>query len=148
MPTDSKALGFSNKWYKSAMDHAEVKTLPNKKKIRVVTAPYFLATKLEAFDGRGRGDYMLSHDLEDLVSVIDGRKELVEEIRECDNELKKYLSKRFEELIDNPRFVESLPGKVPGDNASQARVTVILERMKVLAEMQIIDSGSKQDFKS
>ena len=33
-------------------------------RIRVVTAPYFLATKLEAFRGRKRGDYANSHDLE------------------------------------------------------------------------------------
>ena len=47
-------------------------------RIRVVTAPYFVATKLEAFRGRGRGDYISSHDLEDLLAVIDGRDVIVE----------------------------------------------------------------------
>src|SRR5439155_22920310 len=38
--------------------------------IRLVTAPYFIATKYEAFIGRGRGDYLASHDFEDLMAVI------------------------------------------------------------------------------
>ncbi len=50
-------------------------------KIRVVMAPYFIATKLEAFKGRGKGDFFGSHDLEDLVAVVDGRDTLVTEIR-------------------------------------------------------------------
>jgi len=38
----------------------------------MVTGLYFLATKFAAFDGRGKGDYMASHDLEDIVAVVDG----------------------------------------------------------------------------
>lgn len=41
--------------------------------------PYFLATKIEAFKGRGRRDFWASHDLEDLIFVIDGRSTIVEE---------------------------------------------------------------------
>jgi len=37
--------------------------------IRLITAPYFLATKFEAFHGRGHGDVRGSHDLEDIVAV-------------------------------------------------------------------------------
>ncbi|MCU1328259.1 MAG: hypothetical protein JWN34_3629 [Bryobacterales bacterium] len=46
--------------------------------VRVVTAPYFLATKIEAFLGRGKGDYLWSHDLEDLIFVIDGRSAMIQ----------------------------------------------------------------------
>lgn len=42
-------------------------------------APYFCATKLEAFGGRGKNDYLASHDLEDLITVVDGRPELLED---------------------------------------------------------------------
>jgi hypothetical protein len=49
--------------------------------IRVVTSVYFCATKLEAFAGRGKNDYQTSHDLDDLMAVVDGRAELIEEIR-------------------------------------------------------------------
>lgn len=77
MPTDSSILGFSNRWYHHALENAR-RTRIGEYEIRVITAPYFLATKLEAFHGRGRNNFS-SHDLEDIVAVIDGRPELVDE---------------------------------------------------------------------
>lgn len=135
MPTDSEILGFSNEWYPIAMKEAVEVKLPNGKKIKVVTAPYFLATKLEAFEGRGNGDYLLSHDLEDLISVIDGRPEVIEEVRQSNDDLKNYLSGTFNMLLDDSRFIEAVPGKVPGDESSQARVSVILDNIKNIAEV-------------
>ena len=79
MPTDPKILGFGNRWYQAAMEHSEKIQLPNDKAIQMVSAPYFLITKLEAFDGRGNGDYLLSHDIEDLIAVLDGRPETIDE---------------------------------------------------------------------
>ncbi len=73
MPTLEDVLGFSNRWYPLAVDTAEEVELPSGLRIRVVTAPAFIATKLEAFAGRGGGDYLFSHDLGDVISIIDGR---------------------------------------------------------------------------
>jgi hypothetical protein len=81
MPLDEKILGFSNRWYRAAMQAATTHPLFQDLKIRVVTAPYFLATKIEAFKDRGRGDFFASHDLEDLIFVIDGRSTIVEEVQ-------------------------------------------------------------------
>ncbi len=67
MPTDERVLGFSNRWYAPAIAAAQRITIAGMD-IRVVTAVYFLATKLEAFRGRGRNDYRASHDLEDVVA--------------------------------------------------------------------------------
>jgi hypothetical protein len=93
----------------------------------------YLATKLEAFDGRGKGDYMASHDMEDIVSVIDGRPELVEELRSSGDALRRYLAKRFRALLEYERFIDSLPGHLPGDAASQARLPVVIERIEAIA---------------
>ena len=41
----------------------------------------FFATKQVAFADRGGGDYRASHDLEDLITVIDGRAHIVAEAR-------------------------------------------------------------------
>ena len=53
MPLDERILGFSNRWYSEVMHAAEVLTLEPSLEIRIITAPFFLATKLEAFKGRG-----------------------------------------------------------------------------------------------
>lgn len=136
MPTDSKILGFSNVWYPIAMKEAVEIELPNGNKIKIVTAPYFLATKLEAFYGRGNGDYLLSHDLEDLISVVDGRPEIIDEVRQSNEDVKNYLSEKFNVLLNDSRFVEALPGKVPGDEGSQSRIPIIMERLNMLREKE------------
>ena len=46
-------LGFTNLWYEPALRHASTVSLPTGQSIRVITAPFFLATKMEAFRGRG-----------------------------------------------------------------------------------------------
>ena len=125
-------LGFGNQWYPAAIHQAQERKV-GRLTIRVVTAPYFLATKLEAFDGRGKGDYQASHDLEDLVAVIDGRPEVVDEVAAAPKALRKYLAKRLGALLDEPLFREALPGHLPGDAISQKRVPVVLDRIRKMA---------------
>lgn len=119
MPTSAKVLGFSNQWYPPAVQQAEQRTIGGTT-LRVVSGPYFLATKLEAFDGRGQGDYRASHDLEDLIAVVDGRQELVAEVAAAPKPLRHYLGRRLGQLLDEPSFLEALPDHLPGDDASQA----------------------------
>jgi len=71
MPSESGILGFHNRWYPLALQTASQFELPNTQIIRVIAAPLFLATKFEAFLGRGRNDFLASHDLEDLITVLD-----------------------------------------------------------------------------
>ena len=55
MPTDEKILGFSNRWYSDAIQNSQDVEIAEQQTIRLVTPVYFLATKLEAFFGRGSG---------------------------------------------------------------------------------------------
>lgn len=134
MPTDSTILGFGNKWYAPATENAESVQLPSGKYIRMVSGPYFLITKLEAFDGRGDGDYLMSHDIEDIVAVLDGRPEIIEEVKQAESKLTQEISGRFGELLGDSRFVEAVSGHMPTDETSQARVTIVLGVIKELAE--------------
>src|SRR5690606_32971347 len=72
MPTDSKILGFSNKWYKDGIRNRVEFTLPSGTKIYALSLSYFLATKLEAYFSPGVNDPRISQDLEDIANVIDG----------------------------------------------------------------------------
>jgi hypothetical protein len=134
MPTRPEILGFGNEWYQPALDVAVAVALPSGKNIRMVTAPYFLATKLAAFDSRGKGDYVMSHDMEDIVAVLDGRPEIVNEVKRADEALRKHLMTRFAVLLRDTDFVAALPGHLPGDAASQARAPLVMERITEIAE--------------
>ncbi len=133
MPTDPGILGFTNRWYPDAVQTSVEKTLPSGLKIRLVAAPCFIATKLEAFFGRGGGDYYASHDLEDLVSVMDGRPELVQEVRAASPALRTYLMEKLTRLLEDETFRYALHGHLPGDPGSQARLPLLLERLKAIA---------------
>lgn len=131
MPTDSSILGFSSIWYRPAFENSQRIQL-GENEIRLITAPYFLATKLEAFHGRGRADFRLSHDLEDIVTVVDGRVELVSEVRAAPADLQKYLTREFGALLSNRDFLDALPGHLLPDSASQQRIGLVMKRMQQL----------------
>jgi len=133
MPLDEKILGFSNRWYKPAMDSALLHELESGLRVRVVAAVYFCATKLEAFAGRGKGDYQSSHDLEDLMAVVDGRAELAEEIQAGSEDVRAYIAAGIRKLLAIPEFLDALPGYLLPDQTSQARVSILLERLKKIA---------------
>jgi predicted nucleotidyltransferase len=136
MPTDERILGFSNRWYAGAFHNAKDIVIDDIT-IKLIRAPYFLGTKLEAFFGRGKADYMASHDLEDLITVLDGRLEIVEEVQQSQEGIKQYLAEQFERLLANDEFLDALPGHLAPDEASQQRVPIVEDRMRQIADMQL-----------
>jgi predicted nucleotidyltransferase len=135
MPTHEKVLGFSNRWYSDAVRTSNVVRLPRGQHIRLITAPYFIGTKIEAFHGRGRGDYRASHDIEDIITLVDGRQELKEEMLLSEQSLQDYIAEELETLLGIPAFFDALPGHLAPDAGNQARVTVIVERLRALARL-------------
>jgi len=135
MPTDARILGFGNDWYEEAMTKAQEVKLSSGKQIKMVSAPYFLITKLEAFKGRGKGDYFASHDMEDVIIIIDGRPEIVDEVRQSSPELRKTIGEWFQKLLGDDRFVDSIDGHLPDAAVNQARKPLIRERLEALASI-------------
>jgi len=135
MPTDEQVLGFSNPWYIPAIQHAEKLSLPDGLSVRVITVPYFLATKLVAFEGRGEGDYGMSHDISDVVSVLDGRPEVVADISRSDQDVKTFLAAAARHLLTRTAFTDTISYHLLPDAASQARERLILQRLQLIAEL-------------
>ena len=102
--------------------------------IRLITAPCFVATKLDAFRERGKGDYLASHDFEDVLSVVDGRPELVEEFRQADRELRNYVASVFADLLADEGFLNAFPGLVI-EGSPADRSPIVLARLCTIAQM-------------
>ncbi|HAU0771298.1 TPA: hypothetical protein JBH48_04125 [Legionella pneumophila] len=130
MPTDEKILGWGNYWYKEAMNHAISHQITEDLCIKSVTAPYFLATKIEAFKSRGNNDFLGSHDFEDIITVIAGCVEIGKEVQASNDNLKKHLQSVFCELLENDQFIQSLPGHVSDGPVTMQRVQTVIERIK------------------
>lgn len=135
MPLDEKILGFSNRWYRDAMQTAGAVTISENLKVRAITAPYFVGTKLEAFRGRGQQDYFASHDLEDLIAVVDGRTTLLDEIAAASEDLRMFIGNAVRALLAEQRFQDALPGYLLPDSASQARISLLLRRLENLVNL-------------
>lgn len=133
MPSEPGILSFHNRWYPLAVTTAKLVRLPGGRVISLIAPPVFLATKLEAFHDRGENDFLASHDLEDIVTVVDGRPELLEEVHASPKDLREYLASEFNHLINTSAFLDAVPGHLPGDAASQARVPELLRRLRLLA---------------
>lgn len=135
MPTESRILGFANRWYTPAIKDAltmEVAGL----RVQVITPPYFLATKFEAFHSRGGDDVVSSHDLEDIIAVIDGRKEIVDDVGAAPVDVRTFVASEIDRLLNTGVFLYALPGFLLPDSANQARLPILLERLHALAALR------------
>ena len=82
-----------------------------------------------------RGDnYPDTGGIEDIIAVLDGRPLIVDEVKRAEPDLIREISERFHELMKNTRFIESISGHLPADETSQARVAVVLDKIKSIAE--------------
>lgn len=134
MPVEPGILGFSNRWYRAVLSSAAVMVLGAGVAVRVADAPSFVATKLEAFLERGGGDYLSSHDLEDVLSVVDGRPEFVAELGKAPPELRHFVAQAFARLLADDGFDNALPGLVV-DGSPAVRTPVVLQRLREIAAL-------------
>jgi predicted nucleotidyltransferase len=132
MPSKDVLGHSTNVWYPDAVREAQSLRLPSGLEILVVSAPLFIATKIDAFHGRGKRDYA-HHDMEDIINVIDGREELAAEIDRGPPHVKTFIEDEVAALLGDEAFVDALTGHFRPDQVSQARVEVLITRLRRLA---------------
>jgi hypothetical protein len=123
MPTEGSVLDFKNKWYPEGYTNSEEVKLPSGQMVRIFSLPYFLASKIEAFQDRGRGDFLLSPDMEDIIAVLDGAENIEEKVFQAPKRVKSYLKEKFSLFMANERFLESLDGNLVSPSGSSGRVS-------------------------
>ena len=125
MPMAEAVLGFSNRWYEEGYQHAIAYTIDERCTVRIFTAPYFIASKLEAFKGRGEGDGRTSQDFEDIVYVLNNRSTVWREMQESPQTVKDYLKKEMKGLLQNPHADEWISANL--DFYERSRTEYILQ---------------------
>ncbi len=135
MPTEGAQLGLNTAWFKEALATATEQQFENVR-LKLVSPVGFLATKYVAFLDRGDDDYYASHDLEDFVTVIDGRENIAAEIDRAPTELRGYVVEALIALTSTPEFDEALAGQIPPDRASQQRLPKLREKLRNIASLR------------
>lgn len=131
MPSDPKVIGYANRWFIEGLANADKFELNSGRVIQIFKPTYFLATKLEAFSGRGNGD-PYHKDIEDIIILIDGRQELLDETRAAKPELKQFIAQGIKQLLDLNGIAYTIDssGSV---RANPGRGRLIHQRMKDLS---------------
>jgi HEAT repeat protein len=83
-------------------------------------------------DLRDERDHLTSHDLEDVLSVVDGRASLAQEMEAASPEMQTAVRQELARLLGTPNFINRLPGLI----ADADRTPVVLERLRALALAQ------------
>ncbi len=122
MPDDEKILGFTNRWYALGLQTAVDHKLTDGTTIRILTPPLFLATKLEAFQGRGGNDVLASRDVEDILILLDGRPTLGNEVAAAPADVKEYIRKELQVVRAHNQFENAIAGNMQGDAGRAALI--------------------------
>lgn len=134
MPTSQDVLGFSNQWYDVALESATGRELEGDISIPVVAGPPFVGAKIEAFQNRGEEDYYASSDLEDIVTILNGRPEIVDEVNRTSDRLHTYVARTFKRWLEHVGFKNALPGHLQRVETSTERTRIIKNRMREIIQ--------------
>lgn len=134
MPVEDSAIGKTNSWYKPGLNYVQ-KVNVETEEIQILTAPYFLATKFEAFSNRGK-DYRLSHDFEDIIYIIDNRINIVAEILNADNKVQQFLISEFKKVMANPNHLEIINSQIH-PLMNEERTPIVIEKIQKIIHTKV-----------
>lgn len=132
MPTNPDVLGFSNRWYADGVTESIVYQIDERQAIRIFSAPYFIATKLEAFKSFRHGkDPRMNSDFEDIIYLFDNRRELLHEMNQSSSSIRPYLRDEIGVLLSDANVNENISVHLERRTASQRalRILKIWKRM-------------------
>ena len=133
LPMREDVLGWRSKWFEEALKSCE--TVPcGGRDVKIVSAPYFVALKLEAFEDRGQHDFISSTDFEDVICLFNGRPAIVDEVSRC-GELRGFLASKFAEYLSSPELEDAIDGFMQTEDDPDKRKALVLAAFKRIADM-------------
>jgi predicted nucleotidyltransferase len=135
MPQEPANLGMNTRWFPEVLRDATDTDPGEGCAAKVITPPLFLATKLEAFKDRGQDDFYGSHDLEDIVTLVDGRANIVVEMASAPLNVRNFVAKRFAGLLRQSDFLQALPGHLSRMLGARERAPLVKDRFEAIARL-------------
>lgn len=131
LPISEDVLGWKSRWFEEALATAHEVNIAGQM-IKVVSPPYFIALKLEAFEERGQGDFLTSTDFEDVVCLFNGRETLVDEIIACET-LCETLAEKFRRYLRAPDLYDAVEGFAQTESEPDVRRRHIIGAFQIIA---------------
>jgi predicted nucleotidyltransferase len=132
LPRDVTLIGMRGGFLATGYDRAMEVELPNGTRIHVLRPADLMAAKVEAWHDRGRGDWMASADLEDLLSLVEGLPDFGVVATQADPKVQTCLSAWAREMLAHPDLDTLLEGNVVGSQRA-GRIARMQARLQGLA---------------
>ncbi len=131
LPTSPDAAEFGSPWFEMALDMSASHEIDKGVLVEVISPSCLLATKLDAFFGRGEEDYYGSEDLEDIITLLEGCSELLAEVESAPEPLRKRIANGIGRLLSTPAFLEAIPGHLSPESppGAEGRVISVLQEL-------------------
>jgi predicted nucleotidyltransferase len=130
IPDKASIVGYRDiQWFAEGRKTSKKYELPSGRSINILSLPYYIATKLEASDDRGRKDYLSDTDIEDIVTIFDGR-DSYDDILNAGGNVKTYLQEKFDILLKDPAFKSSLPHIIGYDKTAAERANIVIHKIE------------------
>jgi predicted nucleotidyltransferase len=133
IPAEDSSISEANSWYIPGFKDLKTVVIQNNISIQILSAPYFLATKFEAFKNRGLNDYRSSHDFEDIIFILDNRTTIVNEILSSEEKVKKYLKEELQFLTNHKNATEILSMHIHPSIARE-RFAFLMEKINMIIQ--------------
>ena len=93
----------------------------------IATPAHYLGTKLEAFWNRGQIDPYITHDLEDIVSLVDGCNTLISTFVNLSQQDKSHITTKMTWIYEQTWFRDVCLGNLPsgGDTANREKIFIL-----------------------
>ena len=88
----------------------------------------------DAFEERGRGDFLASTDFEDVICLFNGRASIVAEIA-ADAQLAPVLGRKFSAYLAAPELEDAVDGFIQTEPNSAARKATVMARFRDIAAL-------------
>jgi predicted nucleotidyltransferase len=112
MSTQPVGWAPANRWFEPGFRHLN-KELIGETEIQILSLPYFLASKFDAFHDRGSHDPRTSKDFEDIVYLLDNVIDLPDQIKYADASVKQFLKAEFDDMLKKATYKEAILANLP-----------------------------------
>jgi hypothetical protein len=131
---NTKAIGWApaNPWFAPGFLAKQEVEVENQI-INVLPLPYFIASKFEAFNNRGKGDPRTSHDFEDVVYILDNLTDLEARLIEAPTDVKIFLKRELMSIIKDKIKQEAIMGNLFYESRD-FRFKAIMNKLEVIVQ--------------
>jgi len=133
IPCGAHPGGSGQEWDRESLTTSVDVDLGDGVRVRIASAPVFLALKWAAYRDRGASDPFASHDLEDILALLAARDTVVAEIGGASARVSAFVANQTRLFLAHDGFEDLLAANLSNTQDPAHFVAVVRERLGAIA---------------